>query len=185
MLQAIQQDNKQCRRCHLCEMNHHIQVVPGLGGISKIMVCAEAPGHDENILGEPLVGRCGKLFDKVLDECGLRRDSIYITNAVKCQPPKNRNPDVEERVICKHWLWKEIQACEPQYIITLGKISTMMLLKLNKTFKMKDILGKHFEVEYMKSKIVPCYHPSYILRNGNRDFQIMVDIFKDVANAVH
>lgn len=185
-LAVIQHNNKACTDCGLCEEKHHLQVVPGIGGPSKLMVIAEAPGQDENIMGEPLVGRAGKVFDKMLEASRIERTGIYVTNVVKCRPPDNRPPAYDEIQSCKKWLWQEIQAVKPEYIVTLGLTSSKLLLK-NDKLTMAAIFGKEFYLDFAKAILVPCYHPSYVLRKGTSAsvFDPCVEIFTKIRKKLY
>lgn len=175
------QDMLKCTKCSLCETRS--QVVPGKGWLdSKVMFVGEAPGTNEDIEGEPFVGRCGKLLDQMLVKAKIPRSKIYITNAVKCIPKKGKSvrpPTDEEIKACKGWLWKEIQEVKPKMIVTFGKVPTHLLLSytLKKAFKLDDIAGEVFKPPYFDCIIIPCYHPAYILRNKNRidDAQKIID----------
>lgn len=182
----LQNANKACKDCGLCEEKHHIQVVPGIGNVSKLMVVAEAPGQDENLMGEPLIGRAGKVFDKMLEASRIERASVYITNVVKCRPPDNRPPAYDEIQTCKKWLWQEIQLVKPHYIITLGLTSSRLLLKNNKV-TMGEIFGKEFKLAYCGATLVPCYHPSYVLRKGTSKtvFDPCVEIFTRIRKKIY
>lgn len=159
------EDMKNCKRCPLRQGCS--QVVTGIGNFnSPLLIIGESPGADEDLEGEPFVGRSGQLLNKLLGEAGISRDSIYITNTVKCRPPGNRMPTSEEIAICKTWLWKEIKAMSNLKVIaTLGAVSTGLLLKL-KCITMAKLIGKAFTMDYTKAKIMPWYHPSYLLRRN-------------------
>lgn len=128
-------------------------------------------------MGEPFVGRCGKFLDQMLDEAGLVRDELYITNTVKCRPTKknnnrviNRPPSKDEIEKCKVWLWKELTNLTPSVILTLGKVPTGTLLsgQLKKSFALGKLVGKKHTVDYMTAKIIPLYHPSYLMVHGKQ-----------------
>ena len=170
------EDWKNCRGCGLCETRN--QVVWGKGKKGDLMLLGEAPGADEDLLGEPFVGRCGELLTKMLSECGVSRDDVYITNVVKCRPvvgKKNRAPKKEEIDSCKGWLWSEIKELKPKVILTFGKVPTGLMLKLKKTFKLGDYIGEAHSVEYMDSMIVPCYHPSYLMQTGRDKMSVSLE----------
>ena len=177
--------------CSLCDLCHtRTQVVAGKGDLnSSLMIIGEAPGADEDLLGEPFVGRCGDLLTKMLDECDINRDNIYITNVVKCRPvigKKNRTPTSEEISTCKRWLWNEMKLAQPKVILTLGKTPTGLLLKLKKTFKLADYINNQHELPYLQSSIVPCYHPSYLMQTGRDKMGVAIEcikLAKKIANA--
>jgi len=177
-----------CKLCGLCETRN--QVVMGKGPkTSKLMLLGEAPGADEDILGEPFVGRCGELLTKMMEEVGLQRSDSYITNTVKCRPVegrKNRPPKAEEIKSCRRWLWNEIQEVSPKVIVTFGKVPTGLLLKIKKhKLRLGDFVGKRQNVDYMESIIIPCYHPSYLMQTGRNKMQNSIDalnLAKEICN---
>ena len=177
-----------CIRCGLCQTRTN--VVAGKGSTqAKLMLVGEAPGADEDLLGEPFVGRCGDLLTKMLTGLGINREDVYITNTVKCRPvegKKNRPPKKEEIQSCKAWLWKEMQEISPKVIVTFGKVPTSLLLKISKhKLKLGDVVGKMQHVDYTESVIVPCYHPSYLMQTGRGKMQHSLDaksIAKDISD---
>jgi DNA polymerase len=152
---------KICEKCslHLSRNN----TVPGEGNInSKIVFVGEGPGADEDSSGRPFVGRAGKLLDVMLkDWAKIDRNQIFITNIVKCRPPKNRVPSDEEMNSCGHFLEAQLIQIKPKIIVTLG--STSMKYLTNKT-KITESRGKFYDW-YSGIKIFPTFHPSYLLRN--------------------
>ena len=159
--------------------------VSGIGNSSELMILGEAPGADEDATGEPFVGRCGDLLTKMLSDCGIERDSTYITNVVKCRPTKNnkgksnRPPTSQEVDNCKRWLWNELKILKPKVILTLGKVPTGLLLKLKKTFKLADYIEKEISLDYMDNTyVVPCYHPSYLMQTGKHKMDISMECIK-------
>lgn len=157
--------NKGCTRCPLRSGCN--QVVTGIGNPNtSLFIVGEAPGADEDLLGEPFVGRSGDLLTKLLRDVKINREDIYISNVVKCRPPGNRKPKQEEIQQCKIWLWKEIQSLlNLKIIITLGATSTELLLSLSNVI-MKTVVGKAYQVKYTQAKIMPWYHPSFLLRRN-------------------
>jgi uracil-DNA glycosylase len=140
---------------------------------SDILFVGEAPGAKEDELGEPFVGVAGKNLDKLLDKVGLRLDDIYITNILKCRPPENRNPEVEE--IMKHtpFLLKQIEKIKPKIVCSLGNFATKFFLALGVVDKMKDqpgiteVHGKVRDLDFqgLKIKLIPLFHPAAIIYN--------------------
>lgn len=171
---------KQCRKCsELCAAR--TTIVSGIGpDNAKIMIVGEAPGETEDLTGEPFVGRAGKLLDKILESAGLNRKNVYITNAVKCRPPKNRTPTPQELDNCGVYLWLEIQQVKPRLIITLGKTPLVKLLKLKKTIKLGDYIGREIPKEWpnINTTILPCLHPSYLLQYGREKLDQTIAHFK-------
>jgi DNA polymerase len=163
--------------------------VPGVGPkTAKLMIIGEALGKEESEAQEPFQGRAGKLLNKFLTNAKLKRKEIYISNIVHCRPTKNkgranRPPKDTEIQACKKWIWKEIQEVGPKIIVTLGKIPTFSLLhqKLKKSFKLKDIVGDFFEVDYCSAKIVPLYHPSYLMQHGKKMHGMTAEILTNIG----
>lgn len=182
--QILKQQIKQCKRCHLSSEPYHHNIVCGSGNIqSKIWCLGEANGESEDLTDRVFNGRCGKLLDKILLQGGLNRDDIYITNCVKCRPPKNRTPNDIELTACKYWLWQEIKLLNPQIIITLGKTPAQLLLK-RKLTSLKSVLYQIHSVDYMQAKIYPCYHPSYLLRGNKQAIEDTVKAFNFIRSKI-
>lgn len=197
MKQQITHSLKEWTKCELeplrLKMGCNL-VVPGVGPMNaNLMLVGEAPGADEDLQDEPFVGRAGDLLNKILQDSGLSRSEAYITNIVKCRPTidnkqkKNRPPTVEEIAACKKVLWRELQTVAPAAIITLGATATKTLLSkcaelysFNSKFKMEDYVGQVCGVPYMKAKIIPAYHPSYLLQHGKHLLDKEIEIFKFV-----
>jgi len=171
LLEKLYQPYKNCQECPLSKLGRK-NVVFGRGNPNaKIMFIGEAPGKDEDLEGKPFVGKSGKLLTKALKIVGIDENKIFITNIVKCRPPNNRQPEINEISICsKILLNKELDIIKPKIICTLGAIPTKFFLNkiLNeKDIKMTKINGQLFE--YNKdTKIIPIFHPAYILRNKNK-----------------
>ena len=152
-----------CRKCGLCEGRHH--VVFGVGNPkAKILFVGEGPGENEDLLGEPFVGRAGQLLDKYLAAIDLSRESnIYIANIVKCRPPKNRDPLPEEEDCCIGYLWAQVEAISPQVIVCLGRIAAMRIIKPD--MKITREHGQFFEKN--GTLMMATLHPAALLRNPN------------------
>jgi uracil-DNA glycosylase family 4 len=138
------------------------QTVFGVGP-SKARLCflGEAPGADEDRLGEPFVGRAGQLLNKILEACKLRREDVYILNILKCRPPGNRNPLPDEAANCRPYLDRQLELIEPEFICCLGAIAAQNLL--GTTESIGRLRGKVHN--YRRMKVVCTYHPAYLLRN--------------------
>ncbi len=158
----LKQETLGCRQCKLHETRN--SVVFGVGNPNAdLMFVGEAPGRDEDLAGEPFVGRSGKLLDRlILQEIGLDRDQIYIANLVKCRPPNNRNPEADEIQSCCGYLKRQIQLISPVAIVTLGNFAVQTLL--GTTEGVTKLRGSIFE--YEQTKLIPTFHPSYALRAG-------------------
>lgn len=163
-----------CRRCGLCETRHN--VVVGVGNENAdIMFIGEGPGENEDLQGEPFVGRAGKLLDKMLDAVDLdRHKNIYIANIVKCRPPQNRDPKPEEQEQCIDWLRNQVKLIRPKIIVCLGRISAQKLIKPDlKITKEHGMFFKKGNVLMM-----PMFHPAAILRNPNQKPAAFDDFLK-------
>lgn len=151
--------------CELCQLHRtRTQTVFGTGNPdASVMFVGEAPGADEDAQGLPFVGRAGQLLTLMLSAAGWRRDEVYIANILKCRPPNNRNPKVEEIVQCEPNLIRQIKLIRPRLIVAMGRIAAHNLLST--TESISRLRGqKHF---YTKGNIplVVTYHPAYLLRN--------------------
>ncbi len=150
--------------CTLCEelATTRTQTVFGVGD-PKARLCflGEAPGADEDRLGEPFVGRGGQLLNKILEACHLRREDVYILNTLKCRPPNNRNPQENESKNCRHFLERQLELIEPEFICCLGAVAAQNLLSTTTTIG--RLRGQVHD--YRGIKVVCTYHPAYLLRN--------------------
>ena len=128
-LVAIRQDLGECTRCKLHGLGRR-QIVFGVGNpAADLMFVGEAPGADEDIQGEPFVGRAGQLLTKIIEAIGLRREEVYIANVIKCRPPGNRNPEPDEVEPCEPFLFRQIDTIKPKVIVALGKFAAQSLLR--------------------------------------------------------
>ncbi len=172
-----------CRKCGLCENRHN--VVIGVGNPkSQVMFIGEGPGENEDLQGEPFVGRGGQLLDKMLYAVDLhRKKNIYIANIVKCRPPHNRDPKPEEQEMCIDWLRNQVKLIKPKIIVCLGRIAAMKIIKPDfKITREHGIFFKKGNVEMMAM-----YHPAAILRDSNkkpdafRDFLTLREKIKEIC----
>lgn len=166
-----------CKKCELWKTRNKPLV--GDGSVdAKILVIGESPGHNEDIQGKAFVGEAGKILDQLLNSINLKRDEIYITNILKCHPPKNHNPTGKEIDSCVEYLRRQIEIIKPEVIISLGKYSSKELFsEFNLNFSMiSELHGNIFEVEkqFRKIKLVPMYHPAVACYR-----QEMLDILKE------
>ncbi len=132
---------------------------------AKLMIVGEAPGEDEDLSGEPFVGRAGQLLDRILESVGLERDSVYITNIVKFRPPGNRNPKPDEIRASEPVLLEQIKLIQPQVIAPLGNVPTQWFL--NTREGITHTRGRWHE--WHGIRVFPLFHPAYLLRNPSRD----------------
>ena len=161
-LADVEREAKTCTRCQLAQ--GRTQVVFGVGNATAdLMFVGEAPGQQEDLQGEPFVGRSGQLLDKlVLEEMGLRRDRFYIANTVKCRPPGNRDPEPAEIAACRPWLEAQVDLINPKVIVTLGNFAAKLLL--GTTEGITKLRGRAYP--YRRGMLVPTFHPAAVLRSG-------------------
>ncbi len=160
-----------CRRCKLCEGRTNI--VFGVGDErARLMFVGEGPGRDEDLQGEPFVGRAGQLLTKIIEAIGLTREQVYIANCVKCRPPDNRVPEPDEIAACQPFLRQQLAVVRPRIVVTLGSVATQTLL--GTTRGITSLRGKfHQAGEY---RIMPTFHPAYLLRNPNAKREVWDDM---------
>ncbi len=172
-----------CNRCPLHESRN--SVVFGAGSTSAtLMFVGEAPGADEDRQGEPFVGRAGQLLNRIIEAMKLTRDDVYIANILKCRPPRNRNPKPDEIRKCSPYLERQIELIRPQVIVALGGFAAKFLI--NTTAGISTLRGQFHP--YLKvgrqenaPKIMPTYHPAYLLRNPNAKRDVWEDMKKVTA----
>jgi uracil-DNA glycosylase len=161
---ALRAYSKDCMACGLCKARK--QAVLGVGsqtpGANPWLFIGEGPGAEEDEQGEPFVGQAGKLLESMLFAMGLKRSvDVYIANVVKCRPPNNRTPSLEEAAACAPFLDRQIELIQPKLIVALGRTAVVRLLGRDST--MGDARGKQFD--YKGIPWVATYHPSYLLRS--------------------
>ncbi|OGP97291.1 MAG: DNA polymerase [Deltaproteobacteria bacterium RBG_16_55_12] len=163
-----------CRRCKLWPGRTHL--VFGVGNPkAKLMFIGEGPGRDEDLQGEPFVGRAGQLLTDIITKgMGLKREDVYIANVVKCRPPENRNPEPDEVESCEPFLKKQIGLVQPQIIVALGKFAVQSLLKSK--VAITRLRGTWHD--YHGIKLMPTFHPAYLLRNPGDKKLVWEDIKK-------
>ena len=153
---------KNCTRCPLAETRTNF--VFGVGDPeADLMFVGEAPGRDEDLQGEPFVGRAGKLLDKILAAIGLSREEVYIANVLKCRPPGNRDPLPEEIQQCEPYLKRQIELIQPRLLVALGRIAARTLLRVEDSLKNM----RRSQYYYHHIPMVVTYHPAALLRNPN------------------
>ena len=164
----------QCRKCGLCEKRTN--VVFGVGNRSAdVMFIGEGPGENEDLQGEPFVGRAGQLLDKMLAAVHLdRHTNIYIANIVKCRPPKNRDPEPDEQDACLPWLRSQVALVRPKIIVCLGRVAAMKLLKPD--IKITKEHGEFYERNGVL--MMATLHPAALLRNPNNKPAAFEDFLK-------
>jgi uracil-DNA glycosylase len=163
-----------CRRCKLWPGRTHL--VFGVGNPkAKLMFIGEGPGRDEDLQGVPFVGRAGQLLTDIITKgMGLRREEVYIANVVKCRPPENRNPESDEVASCEPFLKKQIDLVRPKIIVALGKFAVQTLLQSKAPIT--KLRGQWHS--YHGIKLMPTFHPAYLLRNPADKKLVWEDIKK-------
>ena len=165
-LEQIKLECLNCNKCSLCQTRTNTVFSAGVAN-SKLMLVGEAPGFYEDKQGEPFVGKAGQLLDKILESVGFsRKENIYICNTIKCRPPENRDPLPEEKSACAQYLFKQVEIMKPRIILLCGRVALQSFI--DTPSGITKVRGKWFEGPYF-SKMMPIFHPSYLLRNDSRE----------------
>jgi DNA polymerase len=161
-----------CTRCKLHKLGRR-QVVFGVGNPNAdLMFVGEGPGADEDIQGEPFVGRAGQLLTKIIEAIGMSRSDVYIANVIKCRPPQNRNPEPDEVEQCEPFLFRQIETIKPKVIVALGKFAAQCLLRT--TEPITRLRGR--EYKYRNAILMPTFHPAFLLRNPSSKREVWEDM---------
>ena len=162
--------------CNLCELHKcRKNTVFGVGdNNADWLVIGEAPGVDEDLKGEPFVGRAGKLLNSMLFSVGVQREDIFITNILKCRPPKNRDPKPDEAKACEKYLRQQIKLINPKIILALGRIAAQNLLK--STIPIGKMRGNSYQYPDYDLPVVVTYHPAYLLRSPSEKRKVWEDL---------
>lgn len=159
-----------CTDCELAETRTN--VVFGVGNPrARLMFVGEAPGRDEDLAGEPFVGRAGKLLTTLIGEIGFTRDDVYIANVLKCRPPGNRDPRPAEIDACKGYLRTQIDLISPEVVMTLGNFATRLLLRTETGIT--RLRGTIYP--WWRGMLIPTFHPAAVLRDGSRMADVRAD----------
>jgi uracil-DNA glycosylase len=162
-----------CTKCRLSR--GRTQVVYGVGNPNAdLMFIGEAPGRDEDLQGKPFVGRAGQLLTDIIKAMKLTRDDVYIANVIKCRPPENRNPEPDELEACRPFIRRQIELIKPRVIVTLGKFALQSLT--GRLYAITAARG-HW-LEYDGIKVMPTYHPAYLLRTPAAKKDVWQDMKK-------
>jgi len=162
-----------CTKCRLAKTR--TQVVYGVGNPNAdLMFIGEAPGRDEDLQGKPFVGRAGALLTDIIKAMKLTRDDVYIANVIKCRPPENRNPEPDELDACRPFIRRQIDLIKPKVIVTLGRFALQSLME--KGLSITAARGSW--LEYDGVKVMPTYHPAYLLRNPAAKKEVRADMKK-------
>lgn len=165
-LELVKQKCLTCEKCSLCKTRTNIVFSSGNPN-SKLVLVGEAPGYWEDQKGEPFVGRAGQLLDKIFECVGLSREKdVYICNTIKCRPPENRDPLPEEKSACKEYLDAQLNILKPKIILICGRVALNTFLP--DKGGITKVRGQWFDGPY-GSKMMPIFHPSYLLRNASRE----------------
>ena len=172
-LEDVRMDLGDCRRCKLSERRKNI--VFGAGNPNaRLVFVGEGPGHEEDKRGEPFVGAAGRLLTKIIGAMSFTREQVYICNIIKCRPPGNRNPMPDEIKACSPFLRRQISSIKPDFICALGTFAAQTLLETSVPIsKLKGCFH-----DYMGIKVLPTYHPAYLLRNPGKKRDVWEDIQK-------
>jgi uracil-DNA glycosylase family 4 len=160
-LKALREKIGDCKRCKLS--NKRTNIVFGEGNPdARLMFIGEAPGGEEDLRARPFVGDAGMLLTRLIEKMGLRRKDVYIANIVKCRPPMNRDPEIDEIEKCRGFVERQIEIINPDVIMSLGRISAQTLIG-NAKLKITAIRGNFFY--YKGIPLMPTFHPAYLIRN--------------------
>jgi uracil-DNA glycosylase len=183
-LQLIREDLGECTRCVLARQGRK-QIVFGVGNPhADLMFIGEAPGADEDLQGEPFVGRAGQLLTNMIKAMGLEREQVYIANIIKCRPPQNRTPERDECETCSPFLMRQIAAIKPKVIVALGAVAAKTLLAINES--MSNLRGRWYEFRpagvrsndpsWSSAKLAVTYHPAFLLRDPRQKKEAWKDL---------
>jgi len=160
-LKALREEIGDCRRCTLS--NRRTNIVFGEGNPdARLMFIGEAPGREEDLQARPFVGDAGMLLTRLIERMGFKREDVYIANIVKCRPPMNRDPEIDEIEKCMGFIERQIEIINPAVIMSLGRISVQTLIG-NTKLKITAIRGNFFD--YKGIPLMPTFHPAYLIRN--------------------
>jgi uracil-DNA glycosylase family 4 len=159
-LDAIRGKIGDCTRCRLHEGRNHLVFGAGDPHAALVFV-GEGPGREEDLQGKPFVGRAGELLTRIIEAIDLTREEVYIANIVKCRPPQNRDPRPDEIQTCLPFLLKQLEAIKPRIICALGTFAAQTLLETEE--KISSLRGRFHA--YKGTKLMPTYHPAFLLRN--------------------
>lgn len=176
-LERIRADIGDCKRCKLCQKRANIVFGAG-SSTAELVFVGEGPGHDEDIQGQPFVGRAGKLLTQMIEAMGLRREDVYICNVVKCRPPENRTPEPDEVETCSPFLFRQLDVIHPKVIVCLGAVAFQSLLGAKQSIS--RLRGQWLEFRGMP--LLATYHPAYLLRNPSAKGDVWEDLKKVMAH---
>ncbi len=180
-LKIIRDDLGECTRCKLHKQGRK-QIVFGVGNPdAELMFVGEGPGADEDVQGEPFVGRAGQLLNNMIKAMGLRREDVYIANIVKCRPPGNRTPERDECETCSPFLMRQIATIKPRVIVALGAVAAKNLLAINAP--MSELRGRWYDFKpagsdpsWPGARLAVTYHPAFLLRDPRQKGEAWKDL---------
>jgi DNA polymerase len=172
-LEILKKELDGCTRCDLSEGRKSVVFGTGDPG-ARIVFVGEAPGRDEDLQGEPFVGKAGQLLTRIINAMGLERNQVYICNVIKCRPPGNRDPKPDEIAMCLPFLTRQLEIIRPQVICALGSFAARTLL--NTDIGISRLRGRFHD--YQGTPLMPTFHPSYLLRNPQAKREVWEDIQK-------
>jgi DNA polymerase len=183
-LKLIREDLGDCTRCKLHKQGRK-QIVFGVGNPrAELMFVGEGPGADEDMQGEPFVGRAGQLLNNMIKAMGIRREDVYIANVVKCRPPGNRTPERDECETCSPFLMRQIAVIKPKVVVALGAVASKSLLAMNAS--MSELRGRFYDFtpagarsndpNWKGTKLAVTYHPAYLLRDPRQKGEAWKDL---------
>jgi uracil-DNA glycosylase len=183
-LKLIREDLGDCTRCKLHQQGRK-QIVFGVGNPrAELMLVGEGPGADEDLQGEPFVGRAGQLLNNMIKAMGIRREDVYIANVVKCRPPGNRTPERDECDTCSPFLMRQIAVIKPKVVVALGAVAAKNLLAINAP--MSELRGRFYDFmpagarssdpNWQGAKLAVTYHPAFLLRDPRQKGEAWKDL---------
>ena len=170
-LKVLADEAATCERCELHRGRTKSVFARGTPNTDLVFV-GEGPGYDEDRKGEPFVGAAGRLLTKIIQAIKLDRSQVYICNIIKCRPPRNRNPLPDEIKACAPFLYRQLKSIGPLFVCALGKFAAQTLLETDRPIS--RLRGRFHEVEGLR--ILPTYHPAYLLRNPDQKRAVWEDM---------
>lgn len=171
-LQVLSAEVARCERCPELVKSRR-QTVFGVGNPNaRLVFFGEAPGADEDVVGEPFVGKAGQLLTKIIEACRMKREDVYIMNVLRCRPPANRNPTLEEAANCRPFFERQFEIVRPEYIVCLGSVAATTLLQTQAS--VGRLRGRLHDWRGMK--VLVTYHPAYLLRNASAKRHVWNDM---------
>ena len=170
---SLREQVKNCQRCELSQTRQH--TVFGAGNIqADLVILGEAPGAEEDQQGEPFIGRAGQLLNEMLLSIGLTRESVFITNILKCHPPNNRDPNQQEVATCTSYLEQQLAMLKPKAILVVGRIAAHSLLGVEESIA--DMRGKKWQSSLADAPLFVTYHPAYLLHKPSEKRTAYLDL---------